>query len=155
MEMIPRLTFLLAILLVLSFSVQGHAKCSVLIITIEVEVLGQVKPDQSVTVDVAPQASWSFLLAGSSPNRFFIQIPFSTVSGRGFFEERCNRKPRTITVTLRRWMQRVDAIELKYPDDFVEDRTGNHPREKVVLDVDHVGPPWIRKAGNAASGSPR
>jgi hypothetical protein len=54
------------------------------------------------------------------------------------------------------WLKTVDGLELLFPDDFVAERDGYfHTRRKVVLDVDHVGPPWIRKSGDAASELPK
>jgi hypothetical protein len=141
--MIRRLTPLLAVVLVPSFSIPGYAKCACLLITIEVEVRGQVKAEQSVMTDVDPPSSWSLQLPGSSPNHFVIQVPFNTYSGRGLFvEDHCNRKPRTITVMLQHWLHTQDWHQLKFPDDFVADREGYyHAREKVVLDADHAGLP--------------
>jgi hypothetical protein len=53
---------------------------------------------------------------------------------------------------LQDWLHGVDALELKFPADFVSDREGYyHVREKVVLDVDHVGPPWVRKTEQASA----
>jgi hypothetical protein len=143
---------LLALVFILGFSIPGYSKCACLIMTIEVEVRGQVKPEQSVMADVAPESFWSFQLAGSSANHFVIQIPFDTFSGQSpFGGDRCSRAPRTIAVMLQDWLQTVDAFELKFPQDFVSDRVGYyHAREKVVLDVDHVGPPWIRSTGKPA-----
>jgi len=148
--MICRLTLLL-----LSFSIPGSAKCPCLFITIEVEVRGRVKPEQCVMADVDPDSHWSFRLAGSSASHFVIQIPFNTFSGRYLGSDHCKRKPRTIAVMLQDWLQTVDGVELKYPDDFVADQEWSyHAREKVVLDANHVGPPWIRKSGRPASKLP-
>ena len=151
--MIRRLAILLAVILLPCFSITASSKCACLLITIEVQIRGQIKAEQSVLADIDPGSSWSFQLAGSTANHFVIQVPFNSYSGRGLFTgDRCNRKLRTITVMLQDWLHGVDALELKFPADFVSDREGYyHVREKVVLDVDHVGPPWVRKTEQASA----
>jgi hypothetical protein len=148
-----RLELLLVVMLLVGFSTVGFAKCGALLITIEGEVRGKAKPEQGVTVDVQPDSYWSFQLAGNSPAHFVIQVPFSTFSGRSTFgSDRCERTPRTIAVMLQDWLQTVDGVELKYPEDFAVDQEGSsHARDKVILDVNHVGPPWIRKSGRGSS----
>ena len=147
-----RMASILSIVMMLGTPSAGNSKCGMLLITIEVEVRGQVKAGQSIMVDIEPEAYWSFQLAGSSPNHFVIQIPFGTFSGRNASGmETCERTPRTIAVMLQDWLQTVDALELTFPDDFAADKDGHyHARGKVVLDVNHVGPPWIRKSKRAA-----
>jgi hypothetical protein len=107
--MIRRLTLLLALVLAPSLAIPGYAKCACLSVTFQVEVRGQINAEQSVTADVDPYRSWQLLLAGSSPNHLVIQVPFDQFSGRSFFTgDRCNRKPRTITVMVRHWLHIED-----------------------------------------------
>jgi len=145
--MIKRLFATTWLMAVLCFPASGLAKCAALLITIEGEVRGQAKPEESVTVDVQPESYWSFQLVGNSPQHFIIQVPFDTFSSyTPLSGHRCDRRPKTITVTLQDWLQGVDGVELMFPDDFVADKRGDyHAVEKVVLDVDHIGLPWIRK----------
>jgi hypothetical protein len=154
--MIARLALLIFFTLPLGFPSVALSKCAELLITIDGEIRGQPKREESVMVDVLPDSFWSFQLAGASPTHFVVQVPFDTFSGRGpFGPDRCTRRPKTITLMLQDWLQTVDGIELQYPDDFIADHEGNYrSREKVVLDVNHVGPPWIRRTKTHAPKAP-
>jgi hypothetical protein len=142
--MIYRFVLLQTLILFPCFSILGHAKCASLLITIQVEVRGELRGEQSVMAVVDPHSFWSFQLAGSTPNHFVIQVPFNTFSGRDLVD-RCKRTPRTITILLQDWLQTVDGVDLKFPNDFVSKREGYYQaRKTVTLDVNHVGPPFIR-----------
>jgi hypothetical protein len=145
-EMTSRFVLLLALILFPGFSILGHAKCVCLLITIQVEVRGELRGEQSVMAVVDPDSVWSFQLAGSTPNHFVIQVPFDTYSGTGPGNvDRCKRTPRTISIRLQDWLQGVDEVDLKFPKDFVSKPEGYYQaRKTVTLDVNHAGPPFKR-----------
>jgi len=147
-EMTSRFVLLLALILPPWFSILGHAKCACWPITIQVEVRGELRGEQSVMVIVEPESVWSFQLAGSTPNHFVIQVPFDTYSGTGPGNvDRCKRTARTVSIMLQDWLQGVDGVDLKFPKDFVSTPEGYYrARWTVTLDVNHVGPPFTRGA---------
>lgn len=75
---------LLAVLMAFSFSVPAHSKCACLLITIEVDVRGQAKSEQSVMADIDPGSFWSVQLAGDSPNNLSSRSPSTHTPVMGF-----------------------------------------------------------------------
>ncbi len=122
----------------------SHAACSV----DEVTVSGRVE-DAPLKGTIRVQLIYPNQKLGESgeatlENAFFrIRIPFLTQSRApilmGNLREKCDRKPKTIVVTLNQSDHEADRISLEFPKDFrMEDPSAYTLRSEIVL---HGHPP--------------